>query len=73
VRLRLKRAAVDRIATGQSVEEHTCIAGSALICRLEFRGSSIRTNMTLDKKFARLTTGLDSYILFSPRLCCLSN
>lgn len=37
VRLRLKRGEVDRIATGQSVEEQTQFAGSVLTYRLEVR------------------------------------
>ncbi len=35
IRLRLKRAEVDRIASGQSIEERTQFTGSVLISRLE--------------------------------------
>ena len=35
IRLRLKRAEVDRIASGQSVEERTHFAGAVLVSRLE--------------------------------------
>ena len=37
VRLRLKRGEVDRIASGQSIEEQTHFAGSMLTYRLEVR------------------------------------